>query len=439
MRWIGNLPLWIALSACSVWSQKGAGGPFFFLDAANFASRDTGMGRIEIFVKVAHSELVFTRFQSQFYRAQYEITFQIFDKSKNLVKRDIQDREIQLAEYQQTTSDVNFHFSRLTLDLLPGDYLLQVNIMDKETQKAGQRQLEIPARTFRDRPIGISDLIFADRIQKDTTLDIVNIVPNVFKSFDNEYKKYAVYFEIYDERFALKHRNGEEAVPDTDDVKIHYRVLDKNQKLVLEDSTVRRVWQFQTFSSVEIDKPKLSFGKYILDITARLNQHRASTKAIFDVRLSAFMTPSLAAQSFDLDQAIKQMRHIARGDNISKILKKTLTEKEEYFTSFWKKRDPTPDTERNELMEEYYRRVDYANRYFTSGFREGWDNDRGMVYIILGAPDDIERHPYESNEKPYEIWYFYQSALKLIFVDFNSVGDYELYNRMEFESYLSLR
>lgn len=434
----GRILVLLSVLSVSAWSQKGTGGPFFFLDAANFASKDTTKGRMEVFVKVSHSELVFSKFQNDFFRAQYELTFQIFDKQKNLVKREIQDREVQLADYQETASDVRFHFSRLTLDLPPGNYVLSVNLMDKETQKSGQRQLEIPARTFRDRPVGISDLIFADRIQKDTLLDIVNIVPNVFKSFDNEYSKYAVYFEIYDERFAFKYKNAS-SVPDTDEVKIQYRVLDKNQKPVLEDSVVRKVWQFQTFSSIEIDKPKLHFGKYILDITAWLGNHRASTRSVFDVRLSAFMTPSLASQSFDLDQAIRQMRHIARGDNISKILKKTLPEKEEYFRSFWKPRDPTPDTERNELMEEYYRRVDYANRYFTSGFREGWDNDRGMVYIILGTPDDIERHPYESNSKPYEVWYFYQANLKLIFVDFTSVGDYELYNRMEFESYLSLR
>ncbi len=421
-------------------AQKGAGGPFFFLDAANFASRDTNLGRIEVFVKVAYSELVFSRFQGEFFRAQYELTFQIFDKQKNLVKRDIQDREIRLSSYQETTSDVNFHFSRLTTDLAPGDYTLTVVVTDRETQKSGQRQLQIPVRNYRDRPVGISDLIFADRIQKDTLLDIVNIVPNVFKSFDSEYKNYSVYFEIYDERFAWKYKDSVTAAPtDTDDVKVTYRVVDKNQKTVLEDSLWKKICQFQTFSSIEIDKPSLSFGKYILDITVKKGSARASTKSVFDVRLSAFTAPSLSLQAFDLDQAIRQMRHIARNENLSKIIKKPQAEKETFFKNFWKQRDPTPDTERNELMEEYYRRIDYANRYFTSGFREGWDTDRGMVYVIMGTPDDIERHPYESNSQPYEIWYFYSASLKLVFVDFNSVGDYELYNRLDFENYVALR
>ena len=61
-----------------------------------------------------------------------------------------------------------------------------------------------------------------------------------------------------------------------------------------------------------------------------------------------------------------------------------------------------------------------------------------MVFVVMNAPDDIERHPYDSDSKPYEIWYYYEANLKLFFVDFSGVGDYELYNRQEFESYVML-
>lgn len=208
--------------------------------------------------------------------------------------------------------------------------------------------------------------------------------------------------------------------------------------MIVEDSSYQEVWQFQTFSSVEIDKKDISYGKYILDVVVSKGGQRASSKAIFDVRLSTFTSPSMTSSTFDLDVAIKQLRHITRNINIGKILKGTQAEKAKFFEEFWKTKDPTPETERNELMEEYYRRIDYANRYFTSGFREGWDTDRGMVFVVMNAPDDIERHPYESDAKPYEIWYYYEANLKLFFVDFSGVGDYELYNRQEFESYVML-
>lgn len=45
-----------------------------------------------------------------------------------------------------------------------------------------------------------------------------------------------------------------------------------------------------------------------------------------------------------------------------------------------------------ELIKVYYNRVLFANLYFTS-FKEGWKTDRGMVYIVFGAPNNLEVSP----------------------------------------------
>ena len=42
------------------------------------------------------------------------------------------------------------------------------------------------------------------------------------------------------------------------------------------------------------------------------------------------------------------------------------------------------------LMRNYFRRVELANRFFTS-YKEGWKTDRGMIYIIFGVPDEVFR------------------------------------------------
>ena len=42
------------------------------------------------------------------------------------------------------------------------------------------------------------------------------------------------------------------------------------------------------------------------------------------------------------------------------------------------------------LMRNYFRRVELANRFFTS-YKEGWKTDRGMIYIIFGLPDEVFR------------------------------------------------
>jgi len=49
------------------------------------------------------------------------------------------------------------------------------------------------------------------------------------------------------------------------------------------------------------------------------------------------------------------------------------------------------------LVEKYYTRVEEANKYFTS-YQEGWKTDRGMIYIVYGPPNSINR------SDPVEVW-----------------------------------
>lgn len=44
------------------------------------------------------------------------------------------------------------------------------------------------------------------------------------------------------------------------------------------------------------------------------------------------------------------------------------------------------------LIKKYYRRVEEANKYFTS-YTEGWRTDRGMIYVIFGIPTSIYKSP----------------------------------------------
>lgn len=50
-----------------------------------------------------------------------------------------------------------------------------------------------------------------------------------------------------------------------------------------------------------------------------------------------------------------------------------------------------------ELIKKYYARIQEANKTFTS-FQEGWKTDRGMIYIVFGAPNSVSK---QSNG---EIW-----------------------------------
>jgi GWxTD domain-containing protein len=70
----------------------------------------------------------------------------------------------------------------------------------------------------------------------------------------------------------------------------------------------------------------------------------------------------------------------------------TNEEREQFIEQFWLRRSTNPDLPDNEFKEEHYRRIAYANEHYASGI-PGWKTDRGHMYIVWGAPDEIESHP----------------------------------------------
>ena len=119
-----------------------------------------------------------------------------------------------------------------------------------------------------------------------------------------------------------------------------------------------------------------------------------------------------------------------------------------FLEKFWKDNDPTPATDKNELREEFMRRLEYANFWFPD--RRGWGrSDRKKIYLVYGPPFDIERYEFTGLEyglstkiKSLEIQYYgtpgkntafpiyaediSPSEKKFIFADKTGLGIYKI-------------
>jgi len=123
------------------------------------------------------------------------------------------------------------------------------------------------------------------------------------------------------------------------------------------------------------------------------------------------------------------------------VFRQLQTDKERdiFIEAFWKHRDPDPQTPRNELKDEHYRRLDYANKFYgRSTPLPGWKTDRGRMYIILGAPRNIEQYTNVNGVYPAEIWFYLgdpsvglPTGFNLIFFKRSGIGDYVLYSPTE--------
>jgi len=70
----------------------------------------------------------------------------------------------------------------------------------------------------------------------------------------------------------------------------------------------------------------------------------------------------------------------------------------EYVTTFWKNRDPKPETPENEFRDEFEKRIAFADSRFTQGETAGSLTDRGMVFILLGPPTWVGQKPLTSGD-----------------------------------------
>lgn len=125
----------------------------------------------------------------------------------------------------------------------------------------------------------------------------------------------------------------------------------------------------------------------------------------------------------NLDVAIDMLRFIVENDKIRELRRGSDAEKEQKFRVFWAERDPTPDTDFNEIMAEYYRRIDHAFKEFTTPSRIGFESDQGKTYIIYGPPDNIERRLPTSGAAT-EVWTY--GSQSIIFRATTGFGDFQL-------------
>jgi GWxTD domain-containing protein len=104
--------------------------------------------------------------------------------------------------------------------------------------------------------------------------------------------------------------------------------------------------------------------------------------------------------------------------------------KRTFLRQFWKKRDPTPGTARNEAEEDFYRTVAEADRRFREGGGggvRGWRTDRGRIFIRYGPPDEVLDRGQAGATQPYEVWKYTKSKRqKFVFLDTTAFGNYEL-------------
>ncbi|MDP3150284.1 MAG: GWxTD domain-containing protein [Ignavibacteria bacterium] len=389
--------------------------PTFYYELLNYKTEGSAATRVDVFVQVPFNSLQFIKDGTGF-KAEYTVTVSVYSKEKeNLLTEKLWSEKITSQDFDQTHSRSNFNLSLKSFSLTPGEYVFVISVEDKDSRKKSSYDANFKVKAFENK-IDISDLLFIGN--KMTVDGKEKVFPNISKIISTAEGKISVYAEVYADSATL--------------VLLKYYVSSKEKISILEKTSEKDLHQGINRITIETDSITLPLDNYVFTLV--VEDLNSSTKATFNKgffsRLEG-VPPSIT----NVDKAIAQLIYLATTAELDSIKEaKTSEARLEKFLNFWKSKDPNKATPENEAFNEYYRRVEYTNIHFTH-YTEGWKSDMGMVYIILGAPNSVDRHPFEYDSKPYEVWEYYQINRQFIFVDNTGFGDYRLttpfYNDLE--------
>ncbi|MBI5022521.1 MAG: GWxTD domain-containing protein [Ignavibacteriales bacterium] len=389
--------------------------PKFYMDALSFQSSEAGVSRLDVFVEVPYEAMQFTKYSDNF-RSEYEVAINIYDTTETLVAEKWWTEKVEVPDYNQTTSKTTSNLNQRSFLVTPGLYFVTVQVKDHESDRGTRIKKKVSVKRYTDVDFGISDIMIANRIEYDSGK--TSIFPNISGNVGGVRDSFQIFFEIYNSI-------------GIDSSKLFVQIFNMKGDTVRVDSFSIQLGTKKRHCFQNIHTSELIPGDYILQTYLNLPQNIAdeSKKEVSSTSSRSFVVRwrGMPVSITDLNLAIDQLEYVADRESIDEMRKAPMEKKKTLFQEFWNKKDPSPNSDRNELMEEYYSRVAYANKHF-GHYIDGWKTDMGMVYCIFGSPSNIERHPFDIDSKPYEVWTYYEISREFIFVDVTGFGEYRLQN-----------
>lgn len=392
---------------------RGEEAPPYNVDAISFASTTTGQSRIDVFIQVPYEVLAFVKGDDG-YTASYEVTIDVHDSAGQLVGEKLWTEDVKTPDFEQTGSPQAYSLVQRVFEVPPAEYTILTSVRDSETRRSERVTRKLTVSDYSAPQFSLSDIMLVSKLNING--EKKTIVPNVSPNVGLIPAAFHIFFEAYNQ--------GK-----LDSVKFVVDVLNTKKEKVMQLSELHQITSGRNQIFIRIENSTLPIGDYTLyvlafpprDADSAEGHYLATTSRTFVVRWRG-----LPRGIKDIDAAIEQCVYIAKDAEMSYMREATTPEeKQKRFIEFWKKRDPNPSTPRNEKMEAYYARVEYANKTFKH-YIEGWRTDMGMVYIIFGPPSNVDRHPFDVDSKPYEIWTYYEMNHSFVFVDHTGFGDYRL-------------
>lgn len=301
--------------------------------------------------------------------------------------------------------------------LNPGEYELEISLQDlNSSAPAMTGKQNIHVEDFSNLP-GISDLQIAEVMTPSTKQESqffksgYELVPRISNYFSSQENSIPVYLELYHPENTSKKYGLKQTVLDVKS-NVEFEKLTRFTKHEIEsvhplirnlDITDLPTGEYQLVFQLlsEKDEPIAQSVFYF----ERLNKefdYVSTTGIVLDPAFQASVTDD--SLGFYIESLIP-ISTPSEVKNIIGLLKKSkLEDRRKYFQAYWVQTAGTANP--YETWLKYKMQVLLVQKNYASNYQEGYETDRGRVYLQYGPPNSILARETSPSEYPYEIWIY---------------------------------
>lgn len=390
-----------------------------------------GRARLDLYASIPYHTLQFLKAATGF-SASFDVYAEVHrvddrNEIQALIENAAWEATALAEHFAATQSPLNAALTSRAIYLEPGRYRVHLQVQDRASELQMHKDLMVEVRDF-SPAFTVSDLILVTDFSTSTQ----SIVPRVSDRLTVRDESFKFFYEVYAdtpadvhlERVVIRTQKSK-SLPFLGWFLRRWRDDEPFGDVAYHYDAVVSLKKGRNPVVVTVPLQDYEVGEYILRVALRDADGRVVDLA---ERAVSLIESEARHNGRDIDEAIDQLAYVAKSRDL-RYIREGATKQERYerFVEFWKKRDPTPTTpDVNERMDEYYHRIDFANRHY-AGQAGGWQGDRGHALVLFGEPDEVEQGQANADVKhPYEVWHYRRIGRRFVFIDEAGRGDFRL-------------
>jgi GWxTD domain-containing protein len=378
-----------------------------YLDTKQFYAPESG-NYVEIYLQFVGSSAKYVPVLEGI-QAKIAVSLEIFQNGTKI------NSDVYILESPISKDSVQDDFYEIRRFLLPpGNFELNIDLVDLNKEKSSVSAkvplgIEDYSKSFAISDIEVAEYAYRSDVASNFQKSGFHIIPLISNFYPTSLNKIPAYFEIY----------NADQLEDTL-VGVIQKIINAQTDSEIESYTkmtrVKNEKVIPIFKTYDIELLETGTYKLVIELVNRKMEVLATQNYPFE--RSNEVVASFNSEQMVLDPAFQKsisddsvafylasLIPIARPAEIKNIiatLKTKNTEKiRKHLQAFWVQSSPQNSYE---AWIKYKIQVQFVNKIYGNNFQDGFETDRGRVYLKYGAPNTVITKETSPSEYPYEIW-----------------------------------